>query len=173
MIIRDATLDDAAALARVHVAAWRAGYRGMMPDAFLDALDPTTRGDRWRAILAGRGRDKRLFVAVEGDELVGFADVGPLRPAPERDRGELYAINVHPRAWGSGVSVLLLDRATRALAELGFRGAVLWCLRGNARARRFYERESWRTDGAELAKAVTEGGITITLDEVRYYRLLA
>ena len=42
--VRDATVDDARAIAEVHVASWRWAYRGQLPDDLLDGLsvdDPT------------------------------------------------------------------------------------------------------------------------------------
>ena len=54
------------------------------------------------------------------------------------------------------------------MAELqgrGFGEAVLWVLRGNLRARRFYERGGFVLDGAAKLKSKGQG---ITLDEVRY-----
>ena len=39
-------------LARLHVAAWRAAYRGLVPDEFLDGLDPDARAARFRSWLA-------------------------------------------------------------------------------------------------------------------------
>lgn len=38
MRVRDAVVDDAQAIERVRTDTWRAVYRGMMPDAFLDGL---------------------------------------------------------------------------------------------------------------------------------------
>jgi hypothetical protein len=39
--------------------------------------------------------------------------------------------------------------ASDRLVELGFEAAMLWVVKGNARARRFYEREGWTPDGTE------------------------
>jgi GNAT superfamily N-acetyltransferase len=58
-------------------------------------------------------------------------------------------INVLPAAWGTGVGPRLLAAATERLVALGFTEAVLWVVKGNARARRFYEREGWAPDGGE------------------------
>jgi GNAT superfamily N-acetyltransferase len=167
---REAEIRDADAIGRVHVAAWRAAYRGTMSDAFLDALDAAGRASRWRARLE-RGFDagQQLFVAEDGGALVGFAGIGPERGGPA---GELYAINLEPRAWGSGIGAALLAHATRALAGLGHREAVLWVVRDNARARRFYEREGWRADGTEARRDLDENGVTTAVDEVRYRRAL-
>ena len=48
----------------------------------------------------------------------------------------------------------------------GFRAATLWVLRGNERARRFYERAGWTVDGARKDDVVA--GVPVT--EVRYRR---
>jgi GNAT superfamily N-acetyltransferase len=61
--------------------------------------------------------------------------------------GELYALYVHPDAWGDGHGSVLHEAAVKHLAANGFGSAVLWVLAGNRRGRRFYERHGWRTDG--------------------------
>ena len=38
-VIREATPEDARAIATVHVASWRTTYRGLLRDAYLDSLD--------------------------------------------------------------------------------------------------------------------------------------
>ena len=38
VVIREATPDDARAIAEVHVASWRWAYRGDLPAEFLDGL---------------------------------------------------------------------------------------------------------------------------------------
>jgi hypothetical protein len=38
-IIRDAVLEDADAIARVSAESWRCGYRGILPDEVLAAID--------------------------------------------------------------------------------------------------------------------------------------
>ncbi|MEU6929538.1 hypothetical protein AB0A05_10295 [Streptomyces sp. NPDC046374] len=45
MPIREAAPSDAAAVAAVHIRSWRAAYRGLVPDAYLDSLDVGERTD--------------------------------------------------------------------------------------------------------------------------------
>ena len=45
--LRDATAADAHALATVHVASWRAAYRGLMPDEVLAGLSVPEREQLW------------------------------------------------------------------------------------------------------------------------------
>ena len=46
-MIRAATLNDAPAIARVHVESWRTTYRGFLADDFLLSLSETGYADRW------------------------------------------------------------------------------------------------------------------------------
>jgi hypothetical protein len=62
----------------------------------------------------------------------------------------------------------LLTHATAALAALGHTEGLLWVLRGNARARHFYEKAGWLADGAEKLAEESSSGVKVTFDEVRY-----
>ncbi|MGH9204942.1 MAG: GNAT family N-acetyltransferase, partial [Acidimicrobiales bacterium] len=45
--VRTAQAGDKQAVAGVHVRSWQAAYRGLMPDAYLDGLDPDDRAARY------------------------------------------------------------------------------------------------------------------------------
>ncbi len=170
VVVRAAVPQDAPALAGVHVAAWRAAYRGIMPDDYLAGLDLERWTQGWDRVLT-EGRDPHLQVAELAGLLVGFTGVGPeraLEPGDPPGRGELHHINVHPDAWGTGAGPALLRAAEDRLRALGFRDAVLWVVPGNARARRFYERAGWTDEGSE--KTAELNGVRI--DERRYVRTL-
>jgi len=166
--IRAAVDGDAEAIGRLHVRAWQAAYRGVMPDAYLDALDPDDRTRMWRARI-GLPDLPPLLVATVDDEVVGFAAFGAERSdAGSTGRGELYAINLDPDHWGHGTGRGLLQRATESLAELGHTEAVLWVVPQNERARALYESEGWTADGATTNEEML--GVVVT--EMRYVRSL-
>src|ERR1700738_5194587 len=50
-MVRLATLDDAADIARVHVASWRTTYRDMLPDDFLASLNEEHYTERWKRVI--------------------------------------------------------------------------------------------------------------------------
>lgn len=51
--VRAALPADAFAVAEVHVRSWQLGYRGLLPDAYLDALRPADRAARYTFDQAG------------------------------------------------------------------------------------------------------------------------
>ena len=74
MNFRPAVTDDAMAVAHVHVRAWQAAYRGLMPDDHLAGLRPEDRALRYD-FASGDAARPRTLVAVEADTVLGFATV--------------------------------------------------------------------------------------------------
>jgi GNAT superfamily N-acetyltransferase len=164
-LLRRADPADAQAVAEVHVRAWQEGYRGLLPDGFLDGLRPEDRAGRYQFDRTDPGRPATLL-AVEGPSVVGFATTGP--SGQDDTIGELLALYVDPPQWGRGVGRTLLGAARRALLERGFEEAMLWVLRGNERAARVYQADGWSSDGTQREDEVWGR----TVEEVRYRRRL-
>lgn len=162
LVIRPFTVDDADSFGPVHVRAWQAAYRGVMPDDFLDALDGAVWAARWREHFADDDHGGIDLVAEIDERVVGAVSVGADRD--DSGLGELWAINLDPDVFGTGVGQELFVAGVDRLRELGFRKAVLWVVQENDRARRFYERNGWRPDGTE--KTVAFGGVDVV--ELRY-----
>lgn len=137
-LVRPAEVDDAAAIARVHVASWRTTYRELLPVDFLASLDEAGYEERWRRIL--EDRSSRVYVAADGREVVGFASGGRERAGETGYEGELYAIYVLSEAQSRGHGRRLVQAVVGGLRELELRDMIVWVLRDNAAARRFYER---------------------------------
>ena len=167
MLLRPAEPDDAIAVARVHVRAWQAGYRGLLPQDYLDGLRVEDRARRYDFANPDPRRPATL-VAVEGDVIRGFATTMPAGDADMPECGEVCALYVAPEWWGRGVGAALISAARDRLRTQGFREAVLWLLAGNDRGARFYSRDGWQTDGARR-KDIVWG---VEVDEVRYRRPL-
>jgi ribosomal protein S18 acetylase RimI-like enzyme len=148
--IRAARSDDAADLARVFVAAWQQGYRGVVADDIIDGLDVAERTE-W---LAGRLTDAALETAVAedgGDRVIGFVRYGPDVERPDQaDIGYVAALYVDPDASGAGVGRALLEHAVDEMRASGRQTISLWVFRDNERARRLYERAGFTPAGIEI-----------------------
>jgi GNAT superfamily N-acetyltransferase len=135
--MRRATIDDAPAM----VAQTRAGiatYADFAPAGWtVDQIDPEDHLERIRATL--RNPDAEVFIADDGKGYVAWR--------PEDGFGHLLGLFVDQDAWGSGLATALHARAIGSMRERGFRTARLYTAAGQARGRRFYEREGWRAHG--------------------------
>lgn len=166
MEVRRAQVDDAHAIAAVHVRTWQAAYRGQVPDAILDGLSVEQRTRSWSQIIArSMPPAAGAFVLEDDGEVCGFVHIAPSRDEDAgEEAGELTAIYVAPEFWGSGGGALLMECALAGLREAGCSEATLWVLDANVRARRFYESRGWTPDGA--VKVDQREGFE--LHEVRY-----
>lgn len=158
MSVRAATPADARGIAEVHVLTWRAAYARVFPAGVLASLSVDRRAEQWlEPLVAG----DRIWVAEDGESVVGFASAGPSRT--EEDVAELYAIYVVPDAWGTGAGHELMQAAIGWFLAEEYTTAMLWVLSDNPRARRFYEREGWRTDGETRVESVRGVDVEETL----------
>lgn len=140
-------MEDAAAIAEVHVASWRAAYVGLLPPAVLDGLSVAQRTRHWRRVLDPSSGEQVVVVERDG-QVVGFVEVGPAEDADAGPAtGQLRTIYLHPDLWGTGAGRRIHDAALDRLAGQGFTRAVLWMLSTNARAEGFYIRQGWARDG--------------------------
>lgn len=163
MQIRQAWPDDASVVAGVYVRSWQAAFAGLVPQHYLDAMDPSREESEWKTRIAEtRWPSSGVLVAETEAGIVGFASFGPSQDiSVTAEIGTLYAM---PEAWGTGVGKQLMAAALTTLGQAGYAQAVLWVLEDNERARRFYEAAGWRPDGAAVVD--TTGGAA--LNKLRY-----
>jgi RimJ/RimL family protein N-acetyltransferase len=148
MDLRSATPDDAAAMAAVHIDAWRTAYRGLVPDSFLAALDHKRSTERFHEFLeSGEGE---TYIVERDGRAIGHLTVGSCRDddLSERTVGEIWGIYLAPVHWRQGIGTRVCRQAESMLRARGFRRSVLWVFEGNERARRFYEAMGYAPDGA-------------------------
>ena len=170
MEIRPAVIEDAEQLARLHIRAWQAAYAGIVPAAYLAALDLAPRVATWRQRITQSGPGGMTLVAVDDGVIAGFTSAGPYRgDEPEPGVGEVYAIYADPDRLSTGVGRALMAAALDHLASLGAAEARLWVLSENARARRFYELAGFAHDGASTT-ADFDG---VAVPEIRYARRMS
>ena len=153
-------------MAQVHVRAWQAGYRNLLPDEYLDGLRAEDRAARYDFASRDAGQPSTL-VALDGDTICGFATVAPAAQGDAPGYGELCGLYVLPERWRTGIGGALVRAARERLLLLGYRQAVLWVLVGNTRAERFYyEHDGWTNDGLRRTATVWDA----TVEEIRYSR---
>jgi ribosomal protein S18 acetylase RimI-like enzyme len=137
--VREATRADAAGIARLHLENWRVAYRDIVPDEVLDGITAVSRFLHWDGVLAEPGNPEFVCVAEDtAGRLLGIASGGPELGDDPDYRGELYVLHVRPGAQGRGVGRALMRAVAARLAADGMTSLLVWMLRENYPARRFY-----------------------------------
>ncbi|MER7458291.1 GNAT family N-acetyltransferase [Micromonospora sp. NPDC126480] len=163
--LRIATAGDLMAVGRLHQRSRVAAYSSFLPPDALADPTPEAMGRYWSERWSWERDTHTLTVAERDGALAGFSYVGP-DDAGDPATGLLYALHLEPAERGRGVGRELMIHALDGMRERGWRRAVLWVLRENAPARRFYERGGWTPTGVERDDMIG----TVRTPQLRYTR---
>ena len=158
MNVRRAQPQDAAAIARVQVDAWRSTYRGIVPDKHLDGMSYERAERNWEERITDPDKRNTLFVAEDdGGSVVGFASCGAARDDARGFESELYAIYVNQNMQRKGLGRRLVLSVAQDLKARGIDSMLTWVLADN-QYKRFYE----SIGGTQVrTKEVAIGGKTL------------
>jgi L-amino acid N-acyltransferase YncA len=155
MQIREAKLEDARAIAEVHLASWKTTDPGIIPQEYIDGLRVEDGAARWVARLTEKATT--VFVAEDEAGIFGFAAGGAMMHPVDGYHGELGAIYLLASHQGKGAGAALVRRMAGELRRQGFANMVVWVLKENP-ARGFYE----RMGGVKVGEQMIEiGGATL------------
>ncbi|WP_456275243.1 N-acetyltransferase family protein [Bacillus sp. AK128] len=129
MEIRPATVEDAPAIAKVHVDSWKSTYKDIMSAEYLSNLSYGSREDLWKTVIPGGG----VFVALnDSKEIVGFASGGKERSKEYAGYdGEVYAIYLLEHAQRKGIGRKLIQAVVQDLHKKQIYSMIIWVLEDN------------------------------------------
>jgi GNAT superfamily N-acetyltransferase len=168
--VRLARESDAPAVGLVQSVVWREAYAGVVPPEALETFEPQAFSNAWRQSLASPPVGVyRLLAACAGDQVVGFAAIGPSQdPDASAETGELSALGVHPQARRAGHGSRLLNAAVDTLRGAGAGQLSTWLLATDEATRAFLTSSGLHPDGAFRDRVVSPAG-----DTAREVRLVA
>lgn len=139
MEIRDATTEDAAAIAYV--------YNQGIEDR-VATLETVLRTPEERAAwLTARSSRHPVLVAQEAGEVVGWASLNQFNPRPAYDHVVDLSVYVAREKRGRGIGDALMKALDARARALGYHKLVLTAFPTNAPGMRLYERHNFRTVG--------------------------
>ncbi|SFD24796.1 GNAT family N-acetyltransferase [Collimonas sp. OK412] len=161
VVIRRATVADASVIAAVRIDSWRATYRGIIPDDYLDGMKVEDSTAIWSRILSATSSAANVFVAEVDGEVLGFAAGMTLKEAKLGYDSELTAIYLEPSVQRAGIGRRLVAHVAATLASAGANNMLVWVLAENRQARQFYEmlgaellvEQPFSWDGLDLQEA--------------------
>lgn len=132
MHVERISAETAAEASRIYVSAWQAGYRGIIPQPYLDALSP----EQWRPRL--ETSIYKDFLLTDGGKAVATSSISPARDVNMQRWGEIISLYVLPEHFRKGYGKFLFSYDIQQLRADGFQNLYLWVLAENHRARNFY-----------------------------------
>lgn len=133
---RRATPDDATRISQVHAESWQYAYSGIVPYGALARMIHRRDANWWATAI----RRSTLILIIEvGDEIAGYATLGPNRVSTFPQEGEIYEIYLKPEYQGIGLGTRLFNDARKELNYRGYSGLAVWVLADNDPALCFYE----------------------------------
>ena len=161
--VRVATPWDVDAVGAVQSSVWREVYASVLSPEALAAATPQEFARVWKESLTNPPSGAyRLLVACSGDDVVGFAAVGPnADPDAAHMDGELLVGGVTPAARHTGHGSRLLNAAVDTAGVLGFTRVRTWLLESDRTTRTFLEAAGFALDGArrERVTGPADGGV--------------
>ncbi len=164
--VREAKQEDALGMAKVRVDTWRAAYKGIVPDDFLDSLSSEEIAERWKRTFWEDRNPKIATLVAENSqgEMIGIAMCGPETSGDFNYRGEVYLLYVLPQYQNQGVGRALVGACVQYLMQrLNLHTMLIWVLAENP-YRKFYEsiggkavREKTQEIGGKLLPEVGYG----------------
>lgn len=136
--IRKIEKKDLPSVVKLHIETWKNTYKNIIKKSYLDSLDYTK-------MLEKREKDyleNGFIVAVKGEEIVGFCryrtKIENSFEISEADC-ELSAIYIKVEEKRQGIGRKLLKFVLEEMEKENREKMVIWCLRDNLDARKFYE----------------------------------
>jgi ribosomal protein S18 acetylase RimI-like enzyme len=164
MQIRRATPHDAHCIATIHVEAWQAAYRGVVPDSVLQRQSVEKRLAFWAKHL--NSRSSHTLIAQDNGEVVGWIDFGICRDTDAQADAEVYALYLDPTQLRRGIGSALWRAMLEQVTGDGQRRVAVWVLADHHPARRFYEAMSGNLDETNEKRELFDG---MELREIRYW----
>ncbi|MBP1996684.1 GNAT family N-acetyltransferase [Paenibacillus eucommiae] len=165
--IRWACINDCHDLSIVHLESYRAAYRGIMPDDFLNKMTLEDRSLHVQNLL--KTSAKRIAILRVDGATIGYAEVGKCEDKDlDETWVEIFAIYLLKEYSGRGFGSHLMGWVLDKVLELGHSRASLWVLKENTDAIKFYEKLDFKSDGTE--RVIKRGK---TLVQMRFQKLIS
>lgn len=137
--IRNIKKEDIPKVVNIQIDGWKSAYKGIIDDNYLANMNPNEK-------IKMREKDykeTRFIVAEINNEIVGFCrftdNMEKTPETPEVDC-ELRALYVKPELKHNGIGKKMFQYAVNEFKNIGKTKMVLWCLKDNVLARKFYEK---------------------------------
>ena len=132
MIVRKAREEDIREISEIAVEDWKKAYRGIIDSDYLDSLSIENQYQK------DLQRYHEYMVAADRNGILGFSWNRTIDT--EAADCEIVALYVRFTERKKGIGRALLNNTVDAFRKAGKKSLIIWCLKENAEARKFYEK---------------------------------
>ncbi len=158
VLIRKATSEDAHGKGYVHYTSWIETYTGHFPQIYIDRLSLEN------SVRNAREHPENTFVALVGNEVIGFSCYMEARDDDLDNTGEIVAIYILQKYQGFGIGRKLMNACYNELKQ--YSKFCVWVLKSNLHSIRFYELQGFELDGK--TKMIYEREVVRMIKENRH-----
>ncbi len=139
LVIRNIESKDIDEVTDINIECWKKCYTGIIDKEYLENIDRQN-----RVINITRAMENNMFiVAEEKERILGSCRYVPnngFSPNFEEIDAEICALYVDVNFQNKGVGTKLLEYVLEELKKNGKKKVIIWCLKGNEKARLFYSK---------------------------------
>lgn len=136
-VIRKNIYEDQEQIARIKVDGWKNAYDRIISSTYLNTLNYEEQAARYKSSF--EEYKDYVFVAVRGDEVLGYSCFNPTPNVDDFD-SELVSLYIKPDEIGKGIGTELFIATRKQMIKLGKKNMIVWCLSDNKNAIKFYEK---------------------------------
>lgn len=122
-------------IAKIIVDDWKIAYKGIIDNDYLENLNYIDRAKN----IKEKYEKQKSIVYIDNEDVKGYCRFGENRDN-EKEYGEIYALYIKYDERNNGIGKSLSKKAMQILKDKGYKEAVIWCLKENKNARKFYEK---------------------------------
>ena len=139
-MIRQATINDAKAIAKLIVSSWQTAYKGLIDDEFLNNMSIDIMSKRWEQNILSQNADNHIYVYEEENKILGVIRFG--KPDDKNDlthNAEIHVLYVEPTLKRQGIGTKLFNFSKDYFIKNNLNYMIIWCLKDNTPSIKFYE----------------------------------
>lgn len=122
-------------IAKIIVDDWKISYKGIIDSNYLEALNYIDRAKN----IKEKYKKQKSIVYIDNEDVKGYCRFGENRDN-KKEYGEIYALYIKYGERNNGIGKSLSKKAMQILKNKGYKEVVIWCLKENKNARKFYEK---------------------------------
>ena len=148
-IIRKNELKDQEQMAHIKIDGWKNTYDKIIASKYLNSLNYEQQTERY--ISSFEEYKDLVFVAVRGDEVLGYSCFNPKEKSDKFD-SELVSLYIKPGELNKGIGTSLFKETCKELLSIGKNNMIVWCLSDNENSIHFYEKLGGKKVEEKVAK---------------------